>query len=80
MYPPFSKWVQSAGVLLDRLFKMNIQNDVRARMGDRAIKAFCHFPSQFGRMVFLQGRGQIERFRRIGLKGSLRSLKPVSVF
>jgi alginate O-acetyltransferase complex protein AlgJ len=50
-----TKWIQSAGVLLDRLLKMNMLNYVRARIWNRAIVDFCHFPSKFGPMYFVQG-------------------------
>jgi hypothetical protein len=65
-----TKWVQSAGVLLDRLFKMNMLNYFRARIGSGAVKEFCHFPSRFGRMYFLQGEGATravpeDRFERV---------------
>lgn len=49
------RWVQSAGVLLDRLFRMNMLNYVRASIGNRAYVDYCHFPSKFGPMFFVQG-------------------------
>ncbi len=50
-----TRWVQSAGVLLDRLFKMNMLSYVRARIGNRVARKVYHFPSKFGPMLFLQG-------------------------
>lgn len=65
-----TKWIQSAGVLLDRLLKMNMLNYVRARIGNRAIIDFCHFPSKFGPMYFVQGEAANkevpdEHFRKV---------------
>ncbi len=50
-----TRWVQSAGVLLDRLFKMNMLFYARARIGNRVAREVYHFPSKFGPMFFLQG-------------------------
>jgi hypothetical protein len=50
-----TKWVQSAGVLLDRLFKMNMLNYARARIRNTAVMDFHHFSSKFGPMFFVQG-------------------------
>lgn len=50
-----SRWVQSAGVLLDRLFKMNMLNYARARIGHGAMRDFPRFSSRFGPMLFVQG-------------------------
>jgi lysophospholipase L1-like esterase len=63
------RWVQSAGVLLDRVFKMNMLNYVRAKVGNRNLVDFCHFPSKFGPMLFIQGDAANrevprERFRK----------------
>jgi hypothetical protein len=49
------RWVQYAGVLLDRLFKMNMLNYARARIRNTAVMDFHHFPSKFGPMFFVQG-------------------------
>jgi hypothetical protein len=49
------RWVQYAGVLLDRLFKMNMLNYARARIRNAAVMDFHHFPSKFGPMFFVQG-------------------------
>jgi lysophospholipase L1-like esterase len=49
------RWVQSAGVLLDRLFKMNMLNHIRAKIGNRASMDFYHYPSKFGSMLFVEG-------------------------
>jgi len=48
-------WVQSAGVLVDRLFKMSMLNYARARIGNRAGREAHCFPSKFGPMFFHQG-------------------------
>ncbi|HVP81182.1 MAG TPA: hypothetical protein VMV04_25105 [Thermodesulfobacteriota bacterium] len=48
-------WVQSVGVLLDRLFKMNMLYYFRARIGKETAGNSPPFPSKFGRMFFLQG-------------------------
>ncbi|HYA90785.1 MAG TPA: hypothetical protein VEK32_04740 [Thermodesulfobacteriota bacterium] len=50
-----TRWVQSVGVMLDRLFKMNMLNYVRAKVGNGTLINFCHFPSKFGPMLFVQG-------------------------
>jgi len=50
-----NRWIQSMGVLLDRLSKMNMLNYARARIGNRAIKGFRQFPSRFGPMLFFIG-------------------------
>jgi len=49
------RWVQSMGVLLDRLSKMNMLNYARARIGYMAIRGFSQFPSRFGPMLFFMG-------------------------
>jgi alginate O-acetyltransferase complex protein AlgJ len=49
------RWVQSAGVLIDRLFKMNMLNYIRASIGNKVSVNFYHFPSKFGPMLFVQG-------------------------
>lgn len=49
------RWIQAAGILLDRLFKMNMLNHIRASIGNKAFMEFYHFPSKFGPMLFLQG-------------------------
>jgi alginate O-acetyltransferase complex protein AlgJ len=49
------RWVQSAGVLLDRLFKMNMLNYIRTRIGNRPVRDSRSFPSKFGPMFFVQG-------------------------
>lgn len=50
-----TRWVQSVGVILDRLFKMNMLNYFRAKVGNGTLMEFCHFPSKFGPMLFVQG-------------------------
>jgi alginate O-acetyltransferase complex protein AlgJ len=50
-----TRWVQNAGVLLDRLFKMNMLNYARARIRNTAVMDIHHFPSKFGPMFFVQG-------------------------
>jgi len=50
-----ARWVQSVGVMLDRLFKMNMLNYVGAKAGNGARMNFYHFPSKFGPMLFVQG-------------------------
>jgi len=50
-----NRWVQSVGVMLDRLFKMNMLNYVRAKVGNGTLMDFYHFPSKFGPMLFVQG-------------------------
>jgi hypothetical protein len=50
-----TKWVQSAGVLLDRLFKMNMLHHFRAGLGKEVVRNIHSFPSKFGPMYFLQG-------------------------
>jgi len=50
-----TRWVQSSGVLLDRLSKMNMLNYARARIRNTAVMDFHHFPSKFGPMFFVQG-------------------------
>jgi lysophospholipase L1-like esterase len=50
-----TRWVQSVGVMLDRLFKMNMLNYIRARIGNRTSGDFHCFPSEFGPMFFVQG-------------------------
>jgi len=52
--------VQSVGVTLDRLFKMNMLNYVRAKLGNQALKDYHHFPSKFGPMLFVQGEAANE--------------------
>lgn len=49
------RWVQSTGVLIDRLFKMNMLNYVRSKIGNTVSLGFCYFPSKFGLMLFVQG-------------------------
>lgn len=49
------RWVQYAGVLLDRLSKMNMLNYAWARIGNRGVRDFHYFPSKFGPMFFVQG-------------------------
>jgi hypothetical protein len=49
------RWVQSVGVMLDRLFKMNMLNYVRAKVGNGTPREYYHFPSKFGPMFFVQG-------------------------
>jgi lysophospholipase L1-like esterase len=49
------RWVQSAGMLFDRLCKMTMLRSVRSRIGNRAIKQYDPYPSPFGPMYFLQG-------------------------
>ena len=63
------RWVQSVGVMLDRLFKMNMLNYVRARVGNGTPKDYYHFPSKFGPMLFVQGEAAnkevpYERFQK----------------
>jgi alginate O-acetyltransferase complex protein AlgJ len=41
--------------VLDRLFKMNMLNYIRASIGNKAAVDFYHFPSKFGPMFFVQG-------------------------
>jgi hypothetical protein len=50
-----TRCVQSTGVLLDRLFKMNMLFYARARIGNRATREVYHVPSTFGPMFFVQG-------------------------
>jgi lysophospholipase L1-like esterase len=50
-----AKWVQSAGVLLDRLCKMNMLHFVRSRMRNKVVRENHPFPSPFGPIYFLQG-------------------------
>jgi len=47
--------IQSATVLLDRLFKMNMLNWFRARIGNQKERDVFQFPTRFGPMFFLQG-------------------------
>jgi hypothetical protein len=49
------RWVQTAGVLLDRLFKMNMLHFMRSRVGYQAVRKRYPFPSPFGPIYFLQG-------------------------
>jgi lysophospholipase L1-like esterase len=49
------RWVQTAGVLLDRLCKMNMLHFIRSRMGNKVIRENHSFPSPFGPIYFLQG-------------------------
>jgi lysophospholipase L1-like esterase len=49
------RWVQVAGVFLDRLCKMNMLHYVRARIGKGPVEVFRPVPSRFGPMYFLQG-------------------------
>jgi hypothetical protein len=49
------RWIQSAGVLLDRLYKMNMLRFVRSRMGNRTVRENHPFPSPFGPIYFVQG-------------------------
>jgi len=63
-------WVQSVGVLLDRLFKMNLLHSLRARIGKEGARNFISFPSKFGQMFFLQGEAanqevSDDQFRRV---------------
>jgi alginate O-acetyltransferase complex protein AlgJ len=50
-----TRWVQSIGVMLDRLFKMNMLNYVRAKVGNGTLRDYYHRPSKFGPMFFVQG-------------------------
>jgi alginate O-acetyltransferase complex protein AlgJ len=63
------RWVQFVGVMLDRLFKMNMLYYVRAKVGNGTLKDHYHFPSKFGPMLFVQGEAAnkevpYERFRK----------------
>ncbi len=50
------RWVQSVAVMLDRLFKMNMLNAMRAKVGNGTPKNYYHhYPSKFGPMLFIQG-------------------------
>ena len=49
------RWVQVAGVFLDRLCKMNMLHYVRARIGKGPVQVFRPVQSRFGPMYFLQG-------------------------
>ena len=65
-----TRWVQSAGVLLDRLFKMNMLHYFRARIGKEVARNFNSFPSKFGPMFFAQGEAankevSDEHFRKV---------------
>lgn len=48
-------WVQSIGIYLDRLVKMNMLHSFRSRIGNRPDRHFYHTPTEFGMMFFLQG-------------------------
>lgn len=50
-----NRWVQSIGVTLDRLFRMNMLNYIRAKVGNATLRDYYHFPSKFGPMLFVQG-------------------------
>ncbi|MGO8989822.1 MAG: alginate O-acetyltransferase AlgX-related protein [bacterium] len=63
------RWVQFVGVMLDRLFKMNMLYSVRAKVGNGTLKDYYPFPSKFGPMLFVQGEAAnkevpYERFRK----------------
>lgn len=63
------RWVQFVGVMLDRLFKMNMLYYVRAKVGNGTLKDYYPFPSKFGPMLFVQGEAAnkevpYERFRK----------------
>jgi alginate O-acetyltransferase complex protein AlgJ len=49
------RWVQSAGMLFDRLCKMTMLHSVRSRIGNRVIEQNHPCPSPFGPIYFLQG-------------------------
>jgi lysophospholipase L1-like esterase len=47
--------IQDTGVILDRLYKMNMREYVRARIGVAPVQGYRPFLSRFGPMYFLQG-------------------------
>jgi alginate O-acetyltransferase complex protein AlgJ len=49
------RWIQTAGVLLDRLSKMNMLHFVQSRMRNKAVRENHPLPSPFGPIYFLQG-------------------------
>ena len=49
------RWVQTVGVLLDRLCKMNMLHFIRSRMRNKVVRENHPFPSPFGPIYFLQG-------------------------
>jgi hypothetical protein len=49
------RWIQTAGVLLDRLYKMNMLHFIRSRMEGKVVRKRYPFPSPFGPIYFLQG-------------------------
>lgn len=49
------RWVQTAGVLFDRLFKMNMLHFIRSRVGPQAARKRYPFTSPFGPIYFLLG-------------------------
>ena len=52
-----TRWVQSSGVLLDRLSKMNMLNYARARIRNTACHGFSSFSIEIWPHVFCSGRG-----------------------
>jgi len=48
-------WVQSLGVMVDRLYKMNMLNSARANVRGGTRIDYYHAPSKFGPMLFIQG-------------------------
>jgi lysophospholipase L1-like esterase len=70
-----TRWVQSAGVFLDRLFKMNMLNYARARIRNTAVRDFHHFPSKFGTMFFVQGEAANKEVPNEGFQKAVENIE-----
>jgi alginate O-acetyltransferase complex protein AlgJ len=68
-------WVQAVGVFLDRLFKMNMMNYFRARIGNGKHREFCRSSTPFGTMDFLQGGAANESVSTDRIEGAVRTIE-----
>ena len=69
------RWVQVAGIFLDRLCKMNMLHYFRARVGKGPGQGFRPFPSAFGPMYFLQGEEANREVPEDRFEGAIKMLE-----
>ncbi len=69
------RWIQWMGVLLDRIYKMNIVFHIRARMGNQPVMTFQPHSSKFGPMYFWQGEEANRPISRNDIKKVVRTLE-----
>jgi len=78
------RWVQSLGVFLDRLFKMNMVHYLRATIersfSDRATMGLNRANTKFGPILFLQGAKANEEVPEGKLKRATQTIKAYSDF